>query len=155
MKINQFLFLVIIILLLSCNTNKNIEPNKEQVSIVIQQLLVKPEYIFSIQQSKFKILENRYSYKKNASKVKQINRYSAQLNTKELLTISHKIKGLNNLKEQYSKPVIGGIVWQIDYSINGEQKSITLDNYLPNEVKKLFQIINSLIENGKPQLTIL
>lgn len=155
MKINQFLFLVIIILLLSCNTNKFIEPDEDQVNIIIQQLLVKPEYIFSIQQSKFRILENRYFYKKTASKVKQINRYSAQLDPKKLLTINHKIKELNKLKEQYSKPVIGGIVWQIDYFINGERKSVTLDNELPNEVKKLFQTINGFIENGNPQLTIL
>jgi hypothetical protein len=73
----------------------------------------------------------------------------------ELEILAVKLEKLLELEDNYVKPTLGGIEWNVDFSFNGVSKSIKIDNMRVQEVIDLFETLNLFIPKGKPKITII
>jgi hypothetical protein len=155
MRVNTIFFLACIILISSSCTTKKPLKKKNPLFLEIKQLIFEPNFTFIILNRNIEIYEIKYSYKRKKEKMKKEKKFSRTLTSSELEILAVKLEKLLELEDNYVKPTLGGIEWNVDFSFNGVSKSIKIDNMRVQEVIDLFETLNLFIPKGKPKITII
>lgn len=81
--------------------------------------------------------------------IKQIGRYQAKISTDHAKTLLKKCKILENAEKDYTKKNVADIpMINYEYEIKGETKSVRSANFGPEELTKLAEEIDQLLETA-------
>ncbi len=73
-------------------------------------------------------------------------------NSEKVEDIESKTEKLASLKSEYINAQLGGLRWEIDFIKGDTNKKIVVENATVTEVQILFETINAIIPDNKPQL---
>lgn len=152
MQIKKIVILFLIVSS-SCNAQKYRDFN-DTIILEISQTLVEPEYIFKINNDKLFIFKNKYLYKKGDIQVKEKIIFRKKLSKICIDNIKDQLEKLKFVDTKYIKSMLGGIHWDIFFTLDNYEKKIHIENTRVKEIDDLFKMINDLIPANKPRIVM-
>ncbi len=108
------------------------------------------QHTFVFTKNELHIFENSIS-KNGLTERKEI--YSKKIkNSEKVGDIESKTQKLASLKSEYINAQLGGLRWEIDFIKGDTNKKIVVENATVTEIQILFETINAIIPDNKPQL---
>lgn len=108
------------------------------------------QHTFVFTKNELHIFENSIS-RNGLTERKKI--YSKKIkNSEKVGDIESKTEKLASLKSEYINAQLGGLRWEIDFIKGDTNKKIVIENSTVTEVQILFETINAIIPDSKPQL---
>ncbi|HBH07209.1 MAG TPA: hypothetical protein DDX92_11480 [Flavobacteriales bacterium] len=108
------------------------------------------QHTFVFTKNELLIFENSIS-KNGLAERKKI--YSKKIkNSEKVGDIERKAEKLEGLKAEYINAQLGGLRWEIDFIKGDTNKKVVVENATVTEVQILFETINTIIPDNKPQL---
>lgn len=141
-------------LLLSC-TSLQITNNALQTTdfyLEIKQTVsgANKQHTFIFTKNRLYIFENSISKEGLAERKKICSKKIKDITT--IKNIEKKTEELKGLKTEYVNAQIGGLRWEIEFIKDNNNKKIVIENTSIIEINQLFESINSIIPERKPQL---
>ena len=147
-------FLLFAYLMLSCVSYQNGTNGNQSNDFYLE---IRQTVSGASKQHMFVFIKNElYIFEKSISKNGLTERkeiYSKKIKSSEKVgDIESKTEKLASLKSEYINTQLGGLRWEIDFIKGDTNKKIVVENATVNEIQILFETINAIIPDNKPQL---
>lgn len=146
--------LIAVFFLVSCGviSTTQVEESKSNIYLKIDQTVsgAYSQHSFIFFERKL-VIKEKLVNKAGESSEKIV--YSTRLADNEYNALQDKIEGVMKLeKEDYVNPQLGGLRWEINIMLGEDSKELLIENANIPEVESLFETVNNLVPDKKPNL---